>query len=288
MYYNQLGEKIVFVDQYSKNKFFFVYLAGITYPNPDYIAEHNSNRFNKWENYVFEYIVSGKGMIESGNARHMVRGGDFVFQNKNCRLTYMADRRQPFEKMFIVLRGRLVDKLTEAYMLNDNVVIIHDSGVNQEFSDMLRLLELSRVKSETYREMAILVHRLLQRVCGMDAAESSPEAAGLTTAGLLREYIDDNPGSINSLDDLASYVNLSRSQIIRVFRAEYGLTPMKYLMTVRIERAEYLMRMTPLSIQDIAVQLGFVDGRHFATAYKQIRSTTPSAYRKEWLRLNRP
>lgn len=287
MYYNQLGEKIVFVDQYSKNKFFFVYLAGITYPNPNYVVEHNSNRFNKWENYVFEYIVSGKGMIESGNARHIVREGDFVFQNKNCRLTYMADKRQPFEKMFIVLRGRLIDKLTEAYMLNDNVVIIHDSDVGKEFGDMLRLLELSRVKSETYREMAILVHKLLQRVCGMDALERSPETAGLTTAGLLREYIDNNTESINSLEELAVYMNLSRSQIIRVFRTEYGLTPMKYLMTAKIERAEYLMRMTPLSIQDIAIQLGFADGRHFATAYKRIRATTPSSYRKEFLRQNR-
>ena len=49
MYYNQLGEKIVFVDQYSKNSFFFVYLAGVTDPNPDYSVEHNTNRFNQWE-----------------------------------------------------------------------------------------------------------------------------------------------------------------------------------------------------------------------------------------------
>ena len=287
MYYNQLGEKIVFVDQYSKNSFFFVYLAGVTYPNPDYSVEHNTNRFNQWENYVFEYILSGKGFISSGNLHKTVTANDFVFQNRSCRLSYRADKDQPFEKIFIVVRGRIVDKLLEAYSFYDNVIVVHNSDVRSDFEELLRLLDLCRDKSVAYRDAVLILHRILQKVCLKNGAEQSPEATGLTVAKILRNYIDNNPENIRELNDLCAYVNLSRSQVIRVFAGEFGITPMKYLIDVRIERAEYLMRMTRIPINDIASQLGFSDGRHFANAYKQRRSMTPNEYRKEWLKKNR-
>lgn len=276
MYYNGLGEKIVHVNQTSKDPLFFVYNAGITYPNPEYNIIHNTDRFTRYDNYVFEYIVAGKGHIESGSIKRTVSAGDFVFQNKSCRLFYRADAREPFEKIFIAVRGRLIDKLCEAYSLTENV-LVRRIDLRDEFEYILRLLENESRLDRSYPEISLRLHAIMQRVCQKAPAEA--KGGGQSSAEQLRVYINNNLESLRSLDELSEFIGLSPSQVIRIFSREFGITPMKYVHIQRIERAEYLMRMTQLTIAQIADRLGFADARHFATVYRKLRGISPNRYR---------
>lgn len=117
----------------------------------------------------------------------------------------------------------------------------------------------------------------MQRVCQKAPAEA--KGGGQSSAEQLRVYINNNLESLRNLDELSEFIGLSPSQVIRIFSREFGITPMKYVHIQRIERAEYLMRMTQLTIAQIADRLGFADARHFSTAYRKLRGISPNRYR---------
>lgn len=58
------------------------------------------------------------------------------------------------------------------------------------------------------------------------------------------------------------------------------MSPHRYILRARIERARELLRMTSLSIGEIADAVGFAGQSHFCTAFGRETGLTPSAYRR--------
>lgn len=81
------------------------------------------------------------------------------------------------------------------------------------------------------------------------------------------------------LANLAAVADVSRYQLIRQFRARFGMTPHAYQLDVRINRARELLRRGGAPA-DVAQQLGFVDQSHFHRAFRQRVAMTPRAYQR--------
>ncbi|HET9478646.1 MAG TPA: helix-turn-helix transcriptional regulator [Pyrinomonadaceae bacterium] len=79
---------------------------------------------------------------------------------------------------------------------------------------------------------------------------------------------------------LAELVNLSPSRFRHLFKEETGETLTQYLRLRRLERAEYLLRTTFLSIKEVKKAAGLSAMSHFVQYFKQRYGVTPSAYRK--------
>ncbi|OUY08495.1 AraC family transcriptional regulator [Acinetobacter populi] len=80
-----------------------------------------------------------------------------------------------------------------------------------------------------------------------------------------------------SLQQLAQMTDLSRYQIIRLFKAHTGVTPHYFQLNLRINCArQYLQQRC--SISDIAYQLGFADQSHFQRTFKLFTGITPQQY----------
>jgi transcriptional regulator GlxA family with amidase domain len=82
-----------------------------------------------------------------------------------------------------------------------------------------------------------------------------------------------------SVDQLAERVALSKYHFIRRFSASTGLTPGAYLTRVRIEKAMEFLRGTTLSIEQIAVQVGYSSGSYFIKAFRGLTGLTPGEFR---------
>lgn len=82
-----------------------------------------------------------------------------------------------------------------------------------------------------------------------------------------------------TLSDLAEAVFLSTSQLVRVFRADIGVSPMSYLRTARVERLAQLLRTTDLSISAAARAAGWDDVDYAARCFRKQRGVAPREYR---------
>lgn len=97
------------------------------------------------------------------------------------------------------------------------------------------------------------------------------------------EYIRNNYNKKISLKDIAYRSMLSKSLFSQIFKEITGMSFLKYLQNVRVERACGLLKDTDDSIYSIAIESGFDDLKFFYTVFKKITGVTPGEYRKNSL-----
>jgi len=113
------------------------------------------------------------------------------------------------------------------------------------------------------------------------ATPSRPKRSrdGLWLVNHLEQFMKANAGHRLGIDDMGSLVNASRATLVRLFRQHRSLSPAACFRRIRLEHARHLLRTTPLSITEIALETGFSSSQHFATAFRQYFGHSPSAWR---------
>jgi len=105
------------------------------------------------------------------------------------------------------------------------------------------------------RSAQLLVHRAVQQI---HAQLDSP----LDVAGLARS------------------AGVGVTHFSATFSRMTGTTPHRYVLRARIARAQELLRMTALSVGEIAAAVGFAGQSHFCTAFARETGVTPTRYRR--------
>ena len=81
--------------------------------------------------------------------------------------------------------------------------------------------------------------------------------------------------------ETAGQIYRSPSQAIRIFKREYGMTPIDYLLGQRVETAKLLLRNTNLQVKEIAYRLCFADEHYFSNYFRKRVGVTPGEYRQK-------
>jgi AraC family transcriptional regulator len=93
---------------------------------------------------------------------------------------------------------------------------------------------------------------------------------------MIRESLD---GKIH-LSDMARECGLSVSHFTRAFRKSFGMSPYRWLLERRIDRAKALLVTSDLPIADVAIQSGFSDQSAFTRAFARIVGDSPARWRR--------
>lgn len=94
----------------------------------------------------------------------------------------------------------------------------------------------------------------------------------------VKECIDDNYLSNITLDELAKINSVSKYSLIRQFEKQYGLSPHKYIMNLRINYAKKIIKANE-DFAYVAIKSGFYDQSHFIKYFKEYTGVTPMEYR---------
>ncbi len=79
--------------------------------------------------------------------------------------------------------------------------------------------------------------------------------------------------------ELADAVGLSASALHRRFKAQYGLSPMRYLAEQRMERAARLLATGELPLAELGISVGYSDQSAFTRAFRRHHGMPPARYR---------
>lgn len=93
------------------------------------------------------------------------------------------------------------------------------------------------------------------------------------------EYIEENYYKDIRLDDLARFCDVSSSHLSRLFTAATGTTVTGYILSVRMNRAAYLLVNTDESVVNIAREAGYPDCGYFHKHFRSFFGVTPLIYR---------
>lgn len=90
-------------------------------------------------------------------------------------------------------------------------------------------------------------------------------------------YMHNKPDTQWSVESLALKVGLSRSVFAKRFKTTTGTTPILYLTELRIRLAMQYMSKKNISVEAVALQLGYTSAAAFTRAFKRITGSSPKA-----------
>lgn len=273
MYFNDINEKIIHADSGESSLGINCLLAGVTYPNPDYrIVRMPSSE------YVFEYVISGRGYIETAGEVIEVSGGMFYCFRRGTHLTYYSDPDDPYEKIWMNFTGEMPERLFDFFFIDG--VLAAKCNVYDLFLEIHDQLERinERDQSDVYADIMVLLFRIMTAATKPRFFPSTIEMKAPEEK--IRAYIDSNVYTDISLDGLSEEFGISKMHIIRIFKAKFSVTPMQYLLDKRIGIAKSLLTGTVMPIKEIATLLRYSNTQHFSSAFKNIVGCTPNKYRQ--------
>ena len=93
-------------------------------------------------------------------------------------------------------------------------------------------------------------------------------------------YINANIDSDISVKNLASHFGYCEKHIRSIFKNSLGVSPKKFIDSVRLEHSATLLVSTNLTLQEISDKLCFSSVSHFINSFKQKYNITPTLYRQ--------
>jgi AraC-like DNA-binding protein len=166
--------------------------------------------------------------------------------------------------------------------MDDQVVTLHITELNRAFFHSMipyffqtpavpeHLIEMK------FREMVFQLlsdpenHLLLSYLSEVDERQLN-----------LREVMETNYRYNLSLEEFARITNRSLSAFKREFLAVYRIPPGRWLLTRRLDQAEFLLYGSDKSVADIADECGFESQTHFNRVFKQRFGAAPLQYRSQ-------
>lgn len=153
------------------------------------------------------------------------------------------------------------------------------------------------------REVALLAHETLAPLAALERKETLLRFLLLTH----REFTDTaalGTGDVRWLraqawahehhrdpdlkvDDLARAAGISTEHLGRLCRRACGVSPMQYVLRLRVERARSLLAKTGMGIKEVAVLVGFRDAGYLSRCFQRILGLPPSHVRNGPLSLSR-
>jgi AraC family transcriptional regulator len=130
----------------------------------------------------------------------------------------------------------------------------------------------------------LLAHELLR--LNNDGGGAAPHEADYLRGGLaawqrsrVTDFVEEHLAGNVLLSQLAEVARLSPFHFSRAFKQSFGLPPMRYVTSRRIERAKSLLA-ADTSITQVGLAVGFGETSSFTTAFRRHTGITPTAFRR--------
>ena len=232
------------------------------------------------------YVVDGKGEFNIQGQRFPVKANDFVIINPQVEHTELSSPDEPLEYIVLGIKGLSFSNLTP---VSEGGHPFSFFNLRDEQKDILRYLN-AMVQEATSQQMSyeLVCHNLLEillikilRHQHFDL-EVGKQSKATKDISFIKHYLETYYHESIQLEDLASMTHLSRFYISHSFKKEIGMSPMEYLIDIRIKESKILLRTTNYSISQVADIVGFTTPTYFSKQFRKSTGISPTDYREQF------
>ena len=94
-------------------------------------------------------------------------------------------------------------------------------------------------------------------------------------------YLENHHSEEITLEQLAQQLFVSPAHLSKIFKEATGVSPIHYLIHVRLKHAKELLKQEEWTIKEVAQAVGYQDAYHFSKLFKKYYGTAPSQVAKE-------
>ena len=233
--------------------------------------------------YMLHFILKGQGHYYLNNKHYKLNENQCFLTEPGTVTLYKAEPTNPW----ICFNGDYVPHLLKQSNLNTDNPIINlscNQTIYEIIKEMLSYHQLTPanecyLQSKLYLIFAKL-HEALQSVYNKIELNNS----FYVTKAI--EYIEKNTFTNLSVNDIARYLNISRSHLYALFKQELNTSPQQFLTNAKIANARELLSKTKIPIYSVALSCGYKNAFAFSRAFKQVTNISPREYRQHYLQPN--
>ena len=231
--------------------------------------------------YVFYIVKEGKGYVTVRQAAHKVEAGQgfVVFPNEEARIK--SQHKSAMNVTWVAFSGYLVDKYLGRAQLSVYKPVFSDNDGHEAEQMFDRLLSVSTSLPNRYCKIMAQLYSIFGFLLDNAFREVQPETAS-PEFYLIKalDFIDVNYQDDISVEDIAASAGINRKSLYAVFKSLTSFSPKDYLIYYRMCKATALLKDENLSIETVAISVGYGDQFHFSKEFKKNVGLSPSVYRR--------
>ena len=228
------------------------------------------------------YIASGKAHFHINGKDEIVTAGHMVLYRPKEPQKYEYYGDEQTEVYWVHFTGSDVTNILHSYGLTKEKKIFYcGSGLEYQnhFRSMIQELQLCKddypeMLELQLRQIFIKLHRYFNTFSKADNSHIAEEIDHATL------YFAEHYNKNICIEDYAREHHMSTSWFIRNFKQYTGVTPMQYIVSIRIYNAEALLQNDHYNITEISNIIGYDNPLYFSRLFKKVKGLSPSEYRK--------
>lgn len=233
--------------------------------------------------FQMELFYHGSGIfIDHNGQKHTIEQGDIIYFRDSLPVKYYPSSEQ-WPAVYILFYGEALPELWEQLrFLHSGVIRCSDTAPYHKASSLFKkIIDLnvnpskqSHIKcSYTLYELLILLSECIH----LAKHKSGKNTENLTPVVNVMKGRYNEDISLNYLAEIAGY---NPTYLGKLFKEVYGMSPIKYLNLIRIQKAkELLSQNNGLTIKEISFKCGFTDNAYFSRIFKEYTGMTAKAFR---------
>lgn len=227
----------------------------------------------------FLYVWRGEvTFFVSGKEKIVVSSEELAYipRHLKYKMRYTAETT-----VFVVVNFNLYGQGEEINLYDSITPLLKDGKTNQ-IAGIMTSFELcgnSKTVSAAFRKKE-LIYRLFNVIYAINHALSDDGVDLRIRAGvslLEQSYLENLP-----IDRFADESHVSVNTFRTLFHKQFGISPVKYRNTLRIERAKELLQDGSLTVAEVAYASGFESVGYFCRYYRKVTGVSPGETKQEY------
>lgn len=230
--------------------------------------------------YLIHFIKSGTGTLQIGNQTFSLSTNDMFLIRPNQLAIYTSDPDDPWEYYYFAFNGAFAPDLVERTVFSKNRCVhkAEDNTLCELIFNATAEIQQSDIPDLTGLEH---LFKFLPLLCDKLPKSRQEQKIYLEYIVPIQQYIEQHFSEPLQTSALARHFNIDRSYFYRIFKKFTGLSPEKYIIALRIQRAKLLIANTDLPLTTVSVYVGYENYPPFFSMFKKVVGISPNEYRLE-------
>lgn len=249
-------------------------------------TELPTGRIQGRQDYQLIYIAAGKGHFYfESETPTILNAGTMILYCPGEMQNYVYYGKDAPEIYWIHFTGAEVESLFQAHGLSPTKKYFI-TGIDPEYAQIFEkiILEL-QMQKEYFEESTALLFQQLLVIAGRFLHETSLDKQAISSAEIMQAagYFHEHYRENINIEEYVESRHSSTSSFFRKFKLYTGMTPLQYLLDIRLSIAKDLLENTGYSVNEIATLVGYDNALYFSRLFHKHVGTSPRDYRKRIL-----
>jgi AraC-like DNA-binding protein len=233
---------------------------------------------------IFQYTLKGEGEITIDNQTTRLKTGEAFFVNvPSNHQYYFPEDSEEWEFIHITLYGQEALRSFEEIIRSNGYILkldkestpiqiifnLYHEAVNNGISDAFQTTSIAHA-------FLMELKRTLQSNGKTGVSKKYPKPIEKAI-----EFIHDNYSRPLTLDEITEASGISKYHFSRLFNETMRVTPLNYVVKIRMEQAIRFLTNEGLTIEEISQRVGYANGNYFSKAFRSVIGVSPGKYRND-------